>query len=148
MAVTATAAPGPASAREPESRDYREREYSKLGLASPEDTMRFFERLFRQRDANDLAAGLWTWEKHDVSANDVYEGDLAAALGSIRTRAIVMPSRSDFLFQVEDSEVETTQMPNAEVRPIPSSWGHLAGLGVNPPDNEFVDMALNELLAG
>jgi homoserine O-acetyltransferase len=127
---------------------YREREYAKLGLASSEDTMRFFERFFRQRDANDLLVGLRTWEEHDVSANDVYEGDLAAALGSIRARAILMPSRSDFLFQVEDSEVEVSQIPDAELRPIPSRWGHLAGFGVNPPDNEFVDMALNELLAG
>ncbi len=127
---------------------YREREYSKLGLASPEDTMRFFERFFRQRDANDLLAGLWTWEKHDVSANDVYEGDLAAALGSIPARAIVMPSWSDYLFQVEDSKLEVSQMPDAELRPIPSTWGHLAGFGASPPDNELVDAALNALLAG
>jgi homoserine O-acetyltransferase len=37
-------------------------------------------------------------------------------------------------------------MPNAELRPIPSSWGHAAGLGVNPTVNEFIDRALNELL--
>jgi homoserine O-acetyltransferase len=126
---------------------YREREYSKLGLASPEDTMRFFEGFFRQRDANDLLAGLWTWQHADVSANDVYEGDLGAALESIEARTIVMPSRTDLLFAVEDSEVETAQMPNAELRTIPSTWGHLAGFGANPPDNEFVDAALKELLA-
>lgn len=126
---------------------YREREYSKLGLASPEDMMRFFEGFFRQRDANDLLAGLWTWQHADVSANDVYECDLGAALRSIEARAIVMPSATDLLFGVEDSEAETAQMPNAELRPIPSTWGHLAGFGANPPDNEFVDAALNELLA-
>jgi homoserine O-acetyltransferase len=126
---------------------YREREYSKLGLASPEDTVRFFEGFFRQRDANDLLSGLSTWQRADVSANDVYEGDLGAALGAIESRAIVMPSRTDVLFGVEDSEVEASQMPNAELRPIPSAWGHLAGFGANRPDNEFIDTALNELLA-
>jgi len=37
-------------------------------------------------------------------------------------------------------------MPNAELRPIPSIWGHVAGLGVNPPDSEFIDAVLKELL--
>jgi homoserine O-acetyltransferase/O-succinyltransferase len=37
-------------------------------------------------------------------------------------------------------------MPNAELRPIPSSWGHAAGFGINPPDNAFIDGALSELL--
>jgi homoserine O-acetyltransferase len=125
---------------------YREREYLKLGRASPEDTMRFFEGFFRRRDANDLLAGLWTWEHADISANDVYEADVGAALRAIEARAIVLPSRTDLLFAVEDSEAEAEQIPNAELRPIPSSWGHLAGFGANPPDNEFVDAALNELL--
>lgn len=39
-------------------------------------------------------------------------------------------------------------MPNAELRTIESVWGHLAGVGANPPDNEFVDAALNGLLSG
>ena len=38
------------------------------------------------------------------------------------------------------------QMPKAELRPIPSIWGHMAPFGVNPPDNEFIDGALKELL--
>jgi homoserine O-acetyltransferase/O-succinyltransferase len=37
-------------------------------------------------------------------------------------------------------------MPNAELRTIDSSWGHIAGLGANSPDNDFVDAALTELL--
>jgi homoserine O-acetyltransferase len=127
---------------------YRVGEYSKLGLASPEDTMRFFEGFFRRRDANDLLAGLWTWQHADVSTNDVYEGDLSTALRSIEARTIALPSRSDLLFQTEDCEVQTSQIPNAELRTIPSTWGHLAGLGVNPPDNEFIDAALSELLDG
>ena len=59
-----------------------------------------------------------------------------------------MPSETDLLFPVEDNGFEAAHMADAEVRTIPSSWGHLAGFGVNPPDNEFVDAALRELLAG
>ena len=39
-------------------------------------------------------------------------------------------------------------MRNAELRPIPSIWGHAAGRRTNPSDNRFIDAALNELLEG
>jgi homoserine O-acetyltransferase len=125
---------------------YVRQEYTKLGLASPQDTARFFEGFFRQRDANDLLATLWTWQHADISANDVHRGDVTSALGAIKPRAIVMPSTTDFLFQLSDSEVEVARMPNAELRPIPSTWGHVAGFGANPADNQVVDAALSELL--
>jgi len=127
---------------------FREGEYRKMGLASVEDTVRFFEGYFRQRDANDLLAMIWSWQHADISANPQHKGDLAAALGAIRARAIVMPSTTDLYFRVRDNELEVAQMPNAELRPIPSIWGHGAAFGVNSPDDEFIDAALRELLAG
>jgi homoserine O-acetyltransferase len=126
---------------------FREQEYLKLDLASPEDTMRFFEGFFRRMDANDLLATLWTWQHADISANEIYKRDFAAALGAIKSRVIVMPSDADLLFQVRDSKSEVEHMPNAELRVIRSIWGHVAGYGANAPDNEFIDAALNELLA-
>jgi homoserine O-acetyltransferase len=126
---------------------FREHEYRKMGLASLEDTVRFMEGLFR-RDANDLLAMLWTWQHADISTNPVYKGDFTAALRAIRARAIVMPSATDLYFRVRDNELEVEQMPNAELRPIPSIWGHAAGLGVNGPDSQLIDAAVSELLAG
>ena len=126
---------------------YRERAYERLGLASVEDTIRFVENRYRARDANDLLAMLWTWQHADISANPIHRGDFAAALRSITARAIVMPGTTDLYFRVRDNEVEVEGMPNAELRPIPSIWGHSAGRGVNPPDNAFIDEALKELLA-
>jgi len=125
---------------------FREREYRKMGLASVEDTVRFLEGYFRRRDANDLLAMLWTWQHADISANEQYEGDFSAALKAIRARAIVMPCTTDLYFRVRDNELEVERMPNAQLRPIPSIWGHAAALGVNSIDNEFIDTALNELL--
>jgi len=126
---------------------FREQEYRKLGMASMEDTGRFLKGYFRQRDANDLLAMLWTWQHADISANAVRNGDFAAALRAIRSRAIVMPCDTDLYFRVRDNELEVEHMPNAELRPIPSIWGHAAGLGINQPDNKFIDATLNELLA-
>jgi homoserine O-acetyltransferase len=126
---------------------FREQEYRKIGLASMEDVTKFTEGYFRQNDANDLLAMLWTWQHADISANARFNGDFAAALRAIRARAIVMPCETDLYFRVRDNELEVRQMPNAELRPIPSIWGHAAGLGINPTDNAFIDAALNVLLA-
>jgi homoserine O-acetyltransferase len=125
---------------------FREQEYRKLGLASTEDTVRFLESYFLRSDANDLLAMLWTWQHADISANPRYHGDFDAALRAIQARAIVMPGETDLYFRVRDNQLEVERMPNAELRPIPSIWGHAAALGVNPADNEFIDTALKELL--
>jgi homoserine O-acetyltransferase len=60
---------------------------------------------------------------------------------------MVMPCETDLYFRVRDNAIEVEQMPNATLRPIPSIWGHGAGLGVNSADNSFIDAALRELLA-
>jgi homoserine O-acetyltransferase/O-succinyltransferase len=125
---------------------YRDQEYRAMGLSSIEDVMRFSEARYRSRDANDLLAMLWTWQHADISANPRFNGDLSAALRAIEARAIVMPSATDLYFRVRDNELEVAQMPNAELRPIPSTWGHAAGRGTNPADNQFIDTALRELL--
>ncbi len=126
---------------------FREHEYRNIGRASMEDTVRFFDGYFRSRDANDLLAMLSTWQHADISANPVHNGDFGAALRAIRSRAVVMPCETDLYFRVRDNELEVERMPNAELRPIRSIWGHVAAYGVNPADNEFIDAALNELLA-
>jgi homoserine O-acetyltransferase len=98
-------------------------------------------------DPRDLRAMFATWRAADISANPKFGGDFAAALRSIRARAIVMPSRSDTYFPPEDSEIEAQHMAHAELRIIPSDWGHAAGAGSNLADNAFIENALRELLA-
>jgi homoserine O-acetyltransferase len=126
---------------------YRDHEYRKMGLESLDDVFRFSEARYQSRDANDLLAMLWSWQHADISANTTFNGDLGAALTAITARAIVMPGDTDLYFRVRDNELEVAQMPNAELRPIPSTWGHAAGRGTNPVDNAFIDNALRELLA-
>lgn len=127
---------------------FRDGEYRRAGHASIEDTIRFVEGRFGRRDANNLLAMLWTWQHADISANDRFHGDLQAALAAIRARAIVMPSETDLYFRVKDNEREVAMMPNAELRPIPSIWGHAAGGGGNPADNACIDRAIADALAG
>ena len=55
---------------------------------------------------------------------------------SHHARAIVMPSATDLYFRVRDNKsFKVEQMPNAELRPTPSTWGHAAGRGTNLADN-------------
>ncbi|WP_089935039.1 alpha/beta fold hydrolase [Candidatus Entotheonella palauensis] len=126
---------------------YREQTYLQLGTASLEDFLVMQEGRRLNSDANNLLAMLWSWQQGDISANDMYNGDFEKALGAISAKAIVMPSQTDLYFPPEDNEWEVQHMPNAEFRPIPSIWGHMAGSpGVNPVDTAFIDRALKELL--
>jgi homoserine O-acetyltransferase len=106
-----------------------------------------WEPHFLSKDANDLLAMLSTWQCADISANPLYEGNYLRALAAIRAKAIVMPCQTDLYFPPQDSEIEVAQMPNAELRIIPSIWGHMAGGGLNPVDAAFIDAALTDLLA-
>jgi homoserine O-acetyltransferase len=59
-----------------------------------------------------------------------------------------MPCTTDLYFTLADSEIETAMMPDAELRPIVSDWGHRAGNPVASPDDEaFIRQAVRDLLA-
>ena len=128
---------------------YRERVYLDIGFSSLEDyIITAWEGRYLQLDANDILAMVSTWQHGDISDNPLYEGDFEKALGAIQAKALVMPSRTDQYFPPEDNANEVSHMPNAELRVIPSIWGHLAGgPGRNPEDTGFIDAALKELLA-
>jgi homoserine O-acetyltransferase len=127
---------------------YREELWRQTGCSSLEDYLvTIWEGNYLRRDPDNLLAMLRTWEHADISANELYNGNLAQALAAITARSFIMPGATDLYFQVEDSRREVAAMPNAELRVIPSDWGHRAGMPVhNPVDAAFVDSALRELL--
>ena len=106
---------------------YREEVYRQMGYSSIEDYLiNGWEGRFLEQDANDLLAMIGTWQSGDISDNVRYNCDFEGALGAISAKALVMPSRTDQYFPPEDNEVEVGLMPDAELRVIPSIWGHLA----------------------
>lgn len=105
-----------------------------------------WEERYARRDAADLYAQLRTWEAGDISSLH-YGGDLTAALKAIRAKVLLMPGATDLYFRVADNEAELPHLAKAELKPIPSIWGHRAGNPVqNPPDAAFIRDNVRRLL--
>jgi homoserine O-acetyltransferase len=88
----------------------------------------------------------WAWIHNDISANEVFAGDLAAALGAITARTLLMPCATDLYFLTEDSRAELAQLRHATLVEIPSHWGHMAGAGQSKEATAFIDAKLKTLL--
>lgn len=102
-----------------------------------------WEDRFARRDAADLLAMLRTWDAGDIADG----GDLAAALGRITARVLLMPSETDLYFRVADNAAELPHLKNGRLAPIPSIWGHRAGNPVaNPEDAAFITREVRALL--
>ena len=128
---------------------YRRELWRGLGFKDLEDFLvRSWEAGFVRRDARDLMAQLWTWQNGDISANDLYRGDLEMALAGIKAKVLLMPSATDLYFQTDDNRAELPHLAHGRLAEIPSVWGHRAG---NPRDNRedqaFIDAQVEVLLS-
>lgn len=127
---------------------YRNGLYRQCGFATPQELMDdWAEDHANNWDANNLLAKLRTWQLGDISANPLYEGDFERALAAIRARAILIPCTTDLYFPPADNEIEARHMPNADLRPFASDWGHcVASPGNEPKFAAFLDECIRELL--
>jgi homoserine O-acetyltransferase/O-succinyltransferase len=120
---------------------YRERLFQ-TALGAP-DLATFLKTDWEDRFGAHRAANLYaqavTWQEADISANDLYAGDLGRALEAITARVLLMPSATDLYFRVADNEAELEHLKNAALAVIPSIWGHRAGnpQGI-PADLDFL----------
>jgi homoserine O-acetyltransferase len=127
---------------------YRREMWRGLGFTSLEDFLvRSWEANFLRRDMHDLLAQLWTWQHGDISANDLYRGDLQMALAGIKAKVLLMPSATDLYFQTDDNRAELPYLKYGKLVEIPSVWGHRAGNPRdNPEDAAFIDAQVEALL--
>jgi homoserine O-acetyltransferase len=128
---------------------YRREMWRGLGFSSLEDFLvRSWEANFLRRDPRDLMAQLWTWQNSDISANDLYRGDLTMALAGIKAKVLLMPSATDLYFQTDDNRAELPHLKRAKLVEIPSVWGHRAGNPRdNPQDAAVIDAEVSALLS-
>ena len=116
---------------------YRERLYeTAAGAASLEEFIKTdWEDSFSRHQAANLYAQALTWQEADISANELYGGDLPEALAAIRARVLLMPGATDLYFRVADNEAELAHLKNAALAVIPSIWGHAAGSPADIPED-------------
>ena len=126
---------------------YAKRCYREMGYVSLDDFLvRYWDALFEKRDANNIMAMTWAWINNDISANEAFKGDIAAALGAITARTLLMPCATDLYFQTEDSRAELEHLKRGSLVEIPSHWGHMAGAGQDRDATLFIDAELKTLL--
>lgn len=129
-------------------RFFREGLYRELGHESLEALLRAWEDDHLEHDANDLLCLVDAWQLADPSRGPAFNGDLAAALGQVTARTIVMPCTTDTYFTLEENALEAAMVPGAELRPIDSPYGHCAGApGRFAAPMAQVEGALRELLS-
>lgn len=98
-------------------------------------------------DPNDLLCKLGMWQRGDVTAiPGSGSARLEDALAGIEAQVLLMPCRTDQYFRWEASERESRMIARARFRPIPSIWGHLAGVGINKDDTEWMDQNIAEFI--
>ncbi|OJJ74249.1 hypothetical protein ASPBRDRAFT_39362 [Aspergillus brasiliensis CBS 101740] len=128
---------------------YREKLYeTALGFKDLEDFMQnFWESWALSKDPGNLLTMLQTWQNGDVSKQEPYNGDFEKALGAIKAKTLVLPSKTDLYFPPEDSEYEVAcmQRETGTLKVFPSIWGHWAGgPGQSKDDVKWLDEQLAE----
>jgi homoserine O-acetyltransferase/O-succinyltransferase len=127
---------------------YAQELFRDLGYVSLDDfVVRFLEDRFLRRDPNDYLCHVDTWYTHNVGDTDGFGGSYHKALQSIRCPALVMPGRTDLYFPAADAAEECEHIERAIQKPIPSVWGHFAGMGINQPDTDFIETAIKDFLS-
>ncbi len=126
---------------------WRQELFRQSGAQTVDEWVRNSEERWLARDANNLLAQAVTWQTHNVGDTKGFDGNFEAALQSITARVLMMPSETDLYFPPEDARHESSLIPDATYLPIPSVWGHSAGLGINPEDVDFINEAIKGFLA-
>jgi homoserine O-acetyltransferase len=129
---------------------FRERSWETLGFNSLEQYLRVvWDERRGAWDANDLLCMVHTWQKGDITLFGPAEerGDLPKALGRIKAKVLLMPSRTDMYFPPEDSEEEVKHLKHGQLKVIDSIWGHIAGGGSGTKeDNDFIKLQVQKFL--
>ncbi|MEM7207464.1 MAG: alpha/beta fold hydrolase [Pseudomonadota bacterium] len=127
---------------------YRNALYKQLGFATFDDLLDdWAEDHAENWDANNLLCKLDTWQRGDISANVLYDGNFESALNAVKAKAILIPASSDLYFPPDDNAIEVAHMPNADLRVYETDWGHcVANPGNDPEFHLFLDDCVRELI--
>ena len=126
---------------------FREKLYLNDGYKSPQEVLdKLWKTIYYKRDANDLLAMIRTWQEHDISNNEKYNGNIEEALSSIKANVVLMPGINDLYFPPEENKEELKSLKNGKLEIIPSNYGHYAGAAKSKEDLDFVNNQIEILL--
>ena len=127
---------------------YREKLHRNIGFENAEDLLVDWELDHLNWDANDLLAKLATWQAGDISNNELYKGNLEAALNAISAKTIIIACDNDLYFQPADNKLEVEHIKDGQLRVYDSPWGHcVASPGNGTAFADYLDATINELIA-
>lgn len=126
---------------------YKMNLYKQLGFQTVDEFLAARIKAEQTIDANDRIAQAITWGKHDISQTSPFNGNIEKALAAIQCKVLYMPSQTDLYFPISDAEYEKQFIPKVQFVPIASVWGHLAGAGLNPVDNDFLNAQIRAFLS-
>jgi len=125
---------------------FNETGWESLGFTTTDDFVTgFVENHFLPQDPNNLITLARKWQQNDVGR--LAGGNLAASLGRILARVLVIAIDEDGFFPLKDIVAEQQLIPGSKLQRISSKWGHLALFGTDAGFNSRIDALLNELLA-
>lgn len=126
---------------------FREKLYLNDGYKSPQEVLdKLWKTIYYKRDANDLLAMIRTWQEHDISNNEKFNGNIEEALSSIQANVVLMPGVNDLYFPPEENKEELKSLKNGKLEIIPSNYGHYAGAAKSKEDLDFVNNQIKMLL--
>ena len=126
---------------------FREKLYLNDGYKSPQEVLdKLWKTIYYKRDANDLLAMIRTWQEHDISNNEKFNGNIEQALSSIKANVVLMPGINDLYFPPEENKEELKSLENGKLEIIPSNYGHYAGAAKSKEDLDFVNNQIKTLL--
>ena len=126
---------------------FREKLYLNDGYKSPQEVLdKLWKTIYYKRDANDLLAMIRTWQEHDISNNEKFNGNIEEALSSIKANVVLMPGVNDLYFPPEENKEELKSLKNGKLEIIPSNYGHYAGAAKSKEDLDFVNNQIKILM--
>jgi homoserine O-acetyltransferase/O-succinyltransferase len=116
----------------------------RLGFATVDDFVRgFFEGFMVPQDPNNLLIQA----RKARAADPAQGGDMAAALGRITAKTLIVAFTGDVMFPPQDSRLDAERIPGARYREVTTTSGHLTTFALFDEDRQAVDDAIRDALA-
>ena len=125
---------------------YKQEIWASMGFKNVDEFVSgFWEGYFAPMDPNNLICMAWKWRHGDVSLH--CDGDLAATLGLIKAKTLVVAFGNDMFFPPKDCELEAAMIPNSEFRVVDSLWAHFTMFCFDEKDRIAIDQCIGDILA-